>query len=232
MFCLCWHLGPFFRRILQYVIIRKVCASKVSKWDEIQPMGRSPTNLFSDPCLGHLLLRNLPPENCSPALLLPQLPPRLSDRLIPVAPVVLLNSWVIWIAASVSRHSKRSILVQNVVNAGAAERKAGERLLCYTSFLSCFWSATLTHQFLLELHCPIVRVRYHMISFKARFLCSNVLVVYSKLCALLTLHSVVQIHLDLARYHELGRFLPKSVSASKNMNFMFTDENDHSTRGE
>uniref|UniRef100_A0A0M3HMT0 Alpha-type protein kinase domain-containing protein n=1 Tax=Ascaris lumbricoides TaxID=6252 RepID=A0A0M3HMT0_ASCLU len=39
-----------------------------------------------------------------------------------------------------------------------------------------------------------------------------------------------QIHLDLARYHELGRFLPKSVSASKNMNFMFTDENDHSTR--
>uniref|UniRef100_A0A915C9A2 Alpha-type protein kinase domain-containing protein n=1 Tax=Parascaris univalens TaxID=6257 RepID=A0A915C9A2_PARUN len=39
-----------------------------------------------------------------------------------------------------------------------------------------------------------------------------------------------QIHVDLARYHELGRFLPKSVSASKDINFMSTDEDDHSNR--
>ncbi|VDM43324.1 unnamed protein product [Toxocara canis] len=31
-----------------------------------------------------------------------------------------------------------------------------------------------------------------------------------------------QVHVDLARYHELGRFLPKSVSASKNDNFILT----------
>uniref|UniRef100_A0A0M3JTA9 Eukaryotic elongation factor 2 kinase (inferred by orthology to a C. elegans protein) n=1 Tax=Anisakis simplex TaxID=6269 RepID=A0A0M3JTA9_ANISI len=41
-----------------------------------------------------------------------------------------------------------------------------------------------------------------------------------------------QVHLDLARYHEVGRFLPKSVSASRNENLKVTTGSDGSAAEE